>query len=53
MISRGGGVHAAEVSAKILKFYDGFWEQPYPFPKMQSVAIPDFEAGKTKIHTNY
>jgi aminopeptidase N len=45
MIRYGGGEHAANISARILKHYDDLFQQKYPFPKMQSVAIPDFDAG--------
>lgn len=34
-----------EVAAKSLDFYDDLFGIPYPLPKMDQVAIPDFEAG--------
>ncbi|OXA64588.1 Aminopeptidase N [Folsomia candida] len=45
LVAEGGASHAAQVSARILAFYDKLWGVPYPLPKMTSVAIPDFEAG--------
>jgi aminopeptidase N len=45
MVQKNGTFHAAQVSARILDFYEKLWLVTYPLPKMQSVAIPDFEAG--------
>ncbi|KAL7273583.1 Aminopeptidase 2 mitochondrial [Rhizina undulata] len=39
------GVFANEVAAKTLKFYEETFDSPYPLPKMDMVAIPDFSAG--------
>lgn len=36
---------AAENGAKILKFYEDFFNVTYPLPKMDMAAIPDFSAG--------
>ena len=34
-----------EIAADALDFYDDLFGTPYPLPKMNQVAIPDFEAG--------
>ncbi|KAI5779518.1 peptidase family M1-domain-containing protein [Geopyxis carbonaria] len=34
-----------DVAAKTLKFYEEEFQSPYPLPKMDMVAIPDFSAG--------
>lgn len=34
-----------EVAAKTLEFYEKTFDSPYPLPKMDMVAIPDFSAG--------
>ncbi len=36
---------AAEVGPQILEFYERHYDVPYPLPKMDLVAIPDFSAG--------
>jgi len=36
---------AAENGAKILEFYEKFFDVKYPLPKMDMAAIPDFSAG--------
>ncbi|MBR3172476.1 M1 family metallopeptidase [Candidatus Saccharibacteria bacterium] len=36
---------ANEVAAKSLEFYDDNFGVPYPLPKLDQVALPDFEAG--------
>jgi len=37
--------YALEVATKILRFYESTYNIPYPLPKLDLVAIPDFEAG--------
>jgi len=37
--------YALEVATKILRFYESTYDIPYPLPKLDLVAIPDFEAG--------
>ncbi|KAG0641126.1 peptidase family M1-domain-containing protein [Tuber brumale] len=39
------GHFSAELAAKTLEFYDKTFDYPYPLPKMDMVAIPDFSAG--------
>lgn len=39
------GTFALEVAAKTLAFYEKAFQAPYPLPKMDMVAIPDFAAG--------
>lgn len=39
------GRFALEVAAKTLAFYEKSFNSPYPLPKMDMVAIPDFAAG--------
>ncbi|XP_029642083.1 endoplasmic reticulum aminopeptidase 1 [Octopus sinensis] len=36
---------ALESSIKILDFYEEYFEIPYPLPKIDLIAIPDFEQG--------
>ncbi|KAJ8417525.1 hypothetical protein AAFF_G00223680 [Aldrovandia affinis] len=37
--------HALQATVKILDFYEEYLQIPYPLPKIDLVAIPDFEAG--------
>ncbi|KAJ9617815.1 Aminopeptidase 2 mitochondrial [Knufia peltigerae] len=39
------GRFALDVAAKTLAFYEKAFQAPYPLPKMDMVAIPDFAAG--------
>ena len=39
------GKFSLEVAAKTLAFYEKAFQAPYPLPKMDMVAIPDFAAG--------
>lgn len=39
------GRFALDVAAKTLAFYETAFQAPYPLPKMDMVAIPDFAAG--------
>ncbi|EEB05184.1 aminopeptidase Ape2 [Schizosaccharomyces japonicus yFS275] len=39
------GKFAADLGAKTLDFFSGVFNEPYPLPKCDMVAIPDFEAG--------
>lgn len=37
--------YSAVIGPKVLKFYEEYFEQPYPLPKTDMIAIPDFSAG--------
>jgi aminopeptidase 2 len=39
------GKYSAEVTARVLEYFSEYFNIPYPLPKMDLVAIPDFEAG--------
>lgn len=39
------GQYAADITAKTLVFFDKAFDIPYPLPKCDLVAIPDFSAG--------
>jgi len=39
------GKYSAEVTARVLEYFSEYFDIPYPLPKMDLVAIPDFEAG--------
>jgi puromycin-sensitive aminopeptidase len=39
------GRFALDVSARLLSFYHGYFGIPYPLPKLDLIAIPDFAAG--------
>jgi aminopeptidase 2 len=45
MQSSDHGVFSASVSAKVLSFFETYFDYPYDFPKMDTVAIPQFGAG--------
>ncbi len=42
---REQGQFALQVAVKTLPFYDQWFGIPYPLPKMDLLAIPDFAAG--------
>lgn len=46
-MERGGGAFAANVSAKVLNFYEQYFDVPYPMQKMDSVAVPGFPVRDT------
>lgn len=39
------GRYSLEVAAKTLAFYEKEFDSPFPLPKMDMVAVPDFSAG--------
>jgi len=39
------GTYSAEVTARVLEYFSEYFNIAYPLPKMDLVAIPDFEAG--------
>ena len=39
------GNFALEVAIKSLEYYNNYFGMPYPLPKLDLIAIPDFEAG--------
>ena len=38
-------VYAADIGPKILEYYESYFGVPYPLPKQDMIAIPDFSAG--------
>ena len=43
------GRHALTVATAALEYFAKVFGEPYPLPKMDMVAIPDFEAGMEEI----
>ena len=41
----GNLIYATDFAAKSLDLFDDLFKTPYPLPKLDQVAIPDFEAG--------
>lgn len=37
--------YAKSIGANILKFFEDYFDEPYPLPKQDMIAIPDFGAG--------
>ncbi|XP_026094663.1 aminopeptidase N-like [Carassius auratus] len=44
-ISAGQGDYALNVTGPILKFFEEYYNVPYPLPKSDQIALPDFNAG--------
>ncbi|NXM78588.1 AMPN Aminopeptidase, partial [Serilophus lunatus] len=44
-IREGQGDYAANVTGTILNFFEDHYSTPYPLPKSDQVALPDFNAG--------
>ena len=44
-IANGDGQYAAETTARMLAFYEDYYETEYSMPKMDTAAIPDFLYG--------
>jgi hypothetical protein len=43
------GRHALNVCTAALEYFAKVFGEPYPLPKVDMIAIPDFEAGKNKL----
>ncbi|KAK7096269.1 hypothetical protein V1264_005581 [Littorina saxatilis] len=43
--SIGQAHYALEVGVKVLTFFEDYYKIPYPLPKQDMIAIPDFSAG--------
>ncbi|KAL5283636.1 hypothetical protein ACFFRR_006103 [Megaselia abdita] len=41
----GSASYALSIGPKILRFLEDFFQIPYPLPKMDMIALPDFNAG--------
>ncbi len=39
------GQFALDVAVKVLEYYESYFDIPYPLPKADLIAIPDFESG--------
>ncbi|NXY50682.1 AMPN Aminopeptidase, partial [Ceuthmochares aereus] len=44
-IAEGQGNYALQVTGSILNFFESHYNTPYPLPKSDQVALPDFNAG--------
>ncbi|TTJ07847.1 Aminopeptidase N [Bagarius yarrelli] len=44
-IDAGHGQYALNITGKILKFFENYYNAPYPLSKSDQVALPDFNAG--------
>ncbi|KAL1247303.1 hypothetical protein QQF64_022679 [Cirrhinus molitorella] len=44
-INAGQGQYALNVTGPILKFFEKYYNVPYPLPKSDQIALPDFSAG--------
>ncbi|KAM3870229.1 aminopeptidase N-like [Diretmus argenteus] len=44
-IAAGQGEYALNVTGPILKFFEKYYNSPYPLPKSDQIALPDFNAG--------
>ncbi|XP_026110203.1 aminopeptidase N-like [Carassius auratus] len=44
-INAGQGDYALSVTGKIFKFFEDYYNVPYPLPKSDQIALPDFNAG--------
>jgi aminopeptidase 2 len=45
------GQFSLDLAAKTLDFFGKEFGSPYPLPKMDMVAIPDFSAGAMEVAT--
>ena len=37
--------YSRDEAVKILEFFEGYYQTPFPLPKLDQVALPDFESG--------
>ncbi|MCJ8734507.1 hypothetical protein PDJAM_G00236430 [Pangasius djambal] len=44
-INAGHGQYALNITGKILKFFEKYYNVPYPLSKSDQIALPDFNAG--------
>lgn len=44
-VKAGKLAFALDLAAKVIKFYIGYFKIPYPLPKLDMAAIPDFVSG--------
>uniref|UniRef100_A0A8C1Q8Z1 Aminopeptidase n=1 Tax=Cyprinus carpio TaxID=7962 RepID=A0A8C1Q8Z1_CYPCA len=44
-INAGQGQYALSVTGPILKFFEKYYNVPYPLPKSDQIALPDFNTG--------
>lgn len=44
-IEEGQGAYALNITGPILSFYEKYYQLPYPLPKSDQIALPDFSAG--------
>ncbi|XP_062922332.1 alanyl (membrane) aminopeptidase b, tandem duplicate 1 [Mobula hypostoma] len=44
-IDQEQGSYAIDVTGKILTFFESYYKVPYPLPKSDQIALPDFNAG--------
>ncbi|MCX7564643.1 M1 family aminopeptidase, partial [Xanthomonadaceae bacterium XH05] len=44
-IDAGQGQYALNVTGPIMKFFEEYYSVPYPLPKSDQIALPDFNAG--------
>lgn len=40
--------YAADIGPKVLKFFEEYFKVKFPLPKIDMIAIPDFNAGNYK-----
>jgi aminopeptidase N len=43
--------YASEIGPKIQAFFEDYFQIPFPLPKQDMIAIPDFAAGLFSIHS--
>jgi len=47
---KGSNRYAREIGPKIQAFFEHYFQIPYPLPKQDMIAIPDFSAGMLYHH---